>query len=171
MEGRIQVYTGNGKGKTTAALGLALRAAGAGMKVFIAQFVKGMKYSELASIKRLSPDIILKQYGRKNFIHGKPAPEDVAAAKIGMEEVRRLFRSGEYDMIILDEINIATHMQLILVEDLLSLIELRPPGLELVLTGRNADPRIIRRADLVTEMREVKHYYKNGVNARPGIEK
>ena len=171
MEGRIHVYTGNGKGKTTAALGLALRAVGAGKKVFIAQFVKGMHYSEIAAIKRLSPDLSLKQYGRKNFIQGKPEPEDVSAAKTGLEEIRQLFRKGLYDIIILDEINIATHMQLIPVEDLLSLIEMKPPGLELVLTGRNADPRIIDRADLVTEMREVKHYYQKGVKARTGIEK
>ncbi len=171
MKGYVQVYTGNGKGKTTAALGLALRAAGAGKHVFIAQFVKGTKYSELKSIARLAPEVTLKQYGRKNFIHNKPTTDDILAAQNGLKEVREIIRSGKYDIVILDEANIATHFNLFSVEDLLSVVAEKPPAVELVITGRYADRRIIECADLITEMREVKHYYQKGVPAREGIEK
>ena len=171
MKGYIQVYTGNGKGKTTAALGLALRAAGAGKKVFFAQFIKGMEYSELNSIKRLAPEITLKQYGRRCFIFEKPEPEDLAAAEKGIQEVRDMIQSKQYDIIVMDEINIALHMKLIELKDLLDLLEEKPPETELVLTGRYAPPALLERADLVTEMREIKHYYEKGVPARTGIEK
>jgi len=171
MKGYVQVYTGDGKGKTTAALGLALRAAGAGKKVFIAQFLKGRASSELKSIARLAPDITLKQYGRKNFILTQPDQRDIKKARKGLEEVKNLISSGAYDLIILDEINLLVHLKLISIEEILSLLDIKPASLELVMTGRSAHPRLIDRADLVTEMLEIKHYYPRGVPARKGMEK
>ena len=168
--GYVQVYTGNGKGKTTAAFGLALRAAGAGLPVFIAQFAKAMEYSEIIALKRFSDLITLRQYGRGCFIRGKPAEEDIRAAKFGLKESGEALQSGKYKVVILDEANIATFFELFAVEDLLALIDGKPGEVELLITGRNADARILDRADLVTEMREVKHYYANGVQARKGIE-
>ncbi len=171
MEGYVQVYTGNGKGKTTAALGLALRAVGAGFKIFIGQFVKGMKYSELDSFKLLSDHITVKQYGRNIFIRNNPKEEDIQIAREGLEEVRQVLTSGDYQLVIMDEANIATYYKLFSVDELLEVIDSKHAQTELVITGRNADPRIIERADLVTEMKEIKHYYTEGVNARKGIEK
>ncbi|MCC6580480.1 MAG: cob(I)yrinic acid a,c-diamide adenosyltransferase [Phycisphaeraceae bacterium] len=170
QKGFVQVYTGNGKGKTTAALGLALRAAGAGMRVFIAQFAKGMDYSELHAIRMLSGRITLRQYGAACFIDREPSETDIQLATHGFQDVQQAVRDGQYDLIILDEANIGTYYKLFSVEELLELIDARPAHVELVLTGRYADPRIIDRADLVTEMREIKHYYRQGVTARPGIE-
>ncbi len=166
----VQVYTGDGKGKTTAALGLALRAAGAGLRVFIAQFVKGMAYSELASLDRFADLVTVRQYGLCSFIRGTPAPEDIAAAREGLGEARAAVASGRYDVVILDEANIATHFGLFAVDDLLEVVDLAAGNVEIVITGRRADPRVLERADLVTEMREVKHYYAKGVAARRGIE-
>ena len=171
MKGYVHVYTGDGKGKTTAAFGLALRAAGAGLKVFIAQFVKGQQYSELNSIARFSDLITLKQYGRGCFIRKNPVPEDIEAAREGLEEVRQVLGSGKYSVVILDEANIATYYGLFSVEELLELIESKPEVVELVITGRYADSRILEKADLVTEMKKIKHYYDRGVKARTGIEK
>lgn len=171
MKGYIQVYTGDGKGKTTAALGLALRAAGAGLKVYIAQFVKGMEYSELKFLRNLSDSIVVKQYGRDCFIYREPDEEDRRLAREGLKELREIMNSRKYQMIILDEANIATHFNLFSVNDLLDLIHGKPEDVELVITGRRADPRIIAEADLVTEMKEIKHYYQKGVQAREGIEK
>ncbi len=171
MQGCVQVYTGDGKGKTTAALGLALRAVGAGLKVYLAQFVKGMHYSELDALARLDDSITVKQYGRDCFIYEQPDEKDIQAARDGLEETRRIMSSGAYDMIILDEANIATYYNLFSVDDLLGFINAKPDGVELVITGRKADERIIERADLVTEMKEIKHYYTKGVQARSGIEK
>ena len=170
MKGYVQVYTGDGKGKTTAALGLSLRAAGANLKVFIAQFVKGMEYSELEAVKRYSDLITLKQYGRDAFIHGKPTKEDFDAAEKGFDELKDVILSGKYSLVIIDEANIAIYYKLFSVEDLISLIDEKPEHVEIVITGRKADPKIIERADLVTEMKEIKHYYTNGVKARKGIE-
>jgi len=170
MRGYIHVYTGDGKGKTTAAFGLALRAVGAGLKVYIAQFVKGMHYSELETVKKFGDQLVLKQYGRDCFIHKDPEQADIDAARAGFEEVKKIAASGEYDMVILDEANIATYYKLFSVEELLELIDNRADNVEIVITGRKADPRIIERADLVTEMREIKHYYQQGVEARKGIE-
>ena len=171
MKGYVQVYTGDGKGKTTAALGLAMRAYGAGLNVYIAQFVKGMKYSEQETFKVLSDHITVKQYGRGCFIKGDPTEEDVKAAREGLKEVREIMLSGKFQVLILDEANIATYYKLIGVDDLLALIAEKPEEMELIITGRKADPKIIEAADLVTEMKEVKHYYNNGVMAREGIEK
>jgi cob(I)alamin adenosyltransferase len=167
--GYVQVYTGDGKGKTTAALGLALRAAGAGLRIFIGQFVKGMEYSELRALERF-PEIEVRRYGRDCFIDREPEPEDIEAARAGLEDARAELISGRWDVVILDEANIATYFKLFPVEDLLALIEQKPADVELVITGRRADPRVIEAADLVTEMREVKHYYQQGVPCRKGIE-
>lgn len=169
-KGYIQVYTGNSKGKTTAALGLALRAAGAGLKVFISQFIKKRKCSEHKALERFKDLITVKQYGTGFLKSGKPTMSEIAAAKKGFEDIKKAIYSQKYDMVILDEINIAVHNNLIPVEELLDLLEKKPPGIELILTGRYADEKVIDRADLVTEMKEIKHYYKKGVKARKGIE-
>jgi cob(I)alamin adenosyltransferase len=169
--GYVQVYTGDGKGKSTAAFGLALRAAGAGLKVFVAQFVKGMYYSELDAFRRFDDLVTLRQYGRGCFIAREPTREDVEAARAALPEVERALSSGAYQLVILDEANIATHFGLISVDELIELIDRRAPSVEVVVTGRNADAKLLARADLVTEMREVKHYYARGVEARVGIEK
>ena len=171
MKGYVQVYTGDGKGKTTAAIGLAIRAAGAGLKVFIAQFLKAGKYNELKALSRFSDLIKIKQYGRGCLIYGSPEEEDIRAAKKGLEEVKNVIRSGEYDLVILDEANIATYYNLFTADELLELIRSRPENVEIVITGRMADPKIIAEADLVTEMKEIKHYYQKGVIAREGIER
>ncbi len=169
--GYVQVYTGNGKGKTTAALGLAMRAAGAGLKVFIAQFIKRGRYSEHRALERFSDLITVRQYGEGFILKDQPTERDMAAAKNGLNEIGEAIGSGSYDMVIVDEVNVALYYHLIDVEDVLEWIRRKPAGVELILTGRNADDRIIAVADLVTEMREVKHYYTNGVKARVGIEK
>ena len=145
-------------------------AAGAGLRVYIAQFVKGMVYSELEAFARFDDLITVEQYGRGCFIRHEPDDDDVAAARDGLEQVRHIIASCAWDLVILDEANIAVLFGLFDVEDLLELIDAKPPSLELVITGRHADPRVIERADLVTEMREIKHYYTQGVQARAGIE-
>ena len=156
LRGYVQVYTGDGKGKTTASFGLALRAAGAGLPVFIGQFAKGTHYSELDAFRRFTDLIELRQFGAGGFIRGQPSDEDRAAAAEGLAEVRRVFAAGRHRLVIMDEANIATHFGLFSVAELLALIEEKPANVELVLTGRRADPRIVARADLVTEMREIK---------------
>jgi len=170
-KGYIQVYTGDGKGKTTAALGLALRAAGAGLRVFIAQFIKKQRCSEHRVIDERFKDLItVKQYGQ-GFILGRNSTEsDVKAAEKGLAEVRRVIGSGQYDIVVLDEVNVAVRHHLIGLADLLDIMEKKPEGVELVITGRHAEEPVIERADLVTEMKEVKHYRERGVNARRGIE-
>jgi cob(I)alamin adenosyltransferase len=171
MRGFVQVYTGDGKGKTTAALGLALRAAGAGLKVFIGQFIKMGDYSEIKALERF-PDLIrVEQFGLGRFVGGKPSPADIAAARSGLERAREVMASGEYQMVILEEANVAVKYGLIPVQELLGMIIEKPAGMEMVITGRGASPRILEAADLVTEMRMVKHYYEKGVRARIGIEK
>ncbi len=168
--GYIQVYTGNSKGKTTAALGLALRAAGAGLKVFIGQFIKKRKCSEHKALERFKDLITVKQYGTGFLKSRKPTRSEIAAAKKGFEEIKKIASSKKYDMVILDEIHIAVHYNLLSVENILDLLDARPSQMEIVLTGRYADERVMERADLVTEMREIKHYFKKGVKARRGIE-
>lgn len=170
MKGYIHVYTGNGKGKTTAALGLALRAVGAGKKVFFAQFVKGKIYSEIAAVNRYIPEITVKQYGRGCFIMNEPTLEDIQAAKEGLEEVRAVIRSEQYDVVVLDEATIALHYKLFSVEELIAVLQEKPEETEIVITGRYAPGELIRLADLVTEMKEIKHYYTKGIPARKGIE-
>ncbi|GAB4410886.1 MAG: cob(I)yrinic acid a,c-diamide adenosyltransferase [Thermodesulfovibrionales bacterium] len=170
-KGYIQVYTGNGKGKTTAALGLALRAAGAGLKVYIIQFIKKRRCSEHKALERFSDLITIRQYGRGFILRGKPTGADVKAAQEGLKELKDIIKSGNYDIVILDEANVATHYGLISVDDLLGLMTVRHRGTELIITGRYADEKVIRAADLVTEMKEIKHYRRKGVKARTGIEK
>ena len=169
--GYTQVYTGNGKGKTTAAIGLAIRAAGAGLKVYIAQFIKMGDYSEIKALKRLSDSITVEQFGLGRFTKGKPDPEDIEAAQEGLKKVRSIMDSDEYNIIIMEEANVAVMLGLFAVQDLLKIIINKPDDKELVITGRGASPRIIESADLVTEMKDIKHYYKIGVRARVGIEK
>jgi cob(I)alamin adenosyltransferase len=171
MKGYIQVYTGNGKGKTTAALGLAIRAAGAGLKVFIAQFNKKGDYSEIKALKRFADLITVEQYGLGRFTDGKPLPEDIEAARKGLKRVKSILSAGEYQVVVLEEANVATKYGLFSVQDLLSVMLAKPDTVELVITGRGASPRIIENADLVTEMKAVKHYYQKGIRARIGIEK
>jgi cob(I)alamin adenosyltransferase len=170
MIGYVQVYTGDGKGKTTAAMGLALRAAGAGLRVFIAQFVKSEKYSEVIALERLSDLITCRQYGSGCWLQGQPGDEDIQLARSGLDEVRKILSAGRHDVVILDEANIATHFGLLSADDLTALIDIKPPAVELVFTGRKADPRLIARADLVSEVREIKHYYQKGILARKGID-
>lgn len=169
--GYIQVYTGNGKGKTTAAIGLAIRAAGAGLKVYIAQFIKMGDYSEIKGLKRYSDLITVEQFGLGRFTDGKPLPEDIAAAQKGLKKIKSIMADEEYKVIILEEANVAAKFGLIREQDLLGLIINKPYDVELVITGRYASPRVIENADLVTEMVDVKHYFEKGVPARVGIEK
>jgi cob(I)alamin adenosyltransferase len=171
MKGYVQVYTGDGKGKTTAAIGLAIRAVGAGFHVFIGQFVKGMKYNELTVLKDLSRRITVKQYGRDCFIYNDPTDRDVEVARRGFEEIKTILTSGKYQLVILDEANIAVYYKLFSVEELVEAIKNRSPAVEVVVTGRKAEAKLIEIADLVTDMREIKHYYSRGVEARDGIEK
>lgn len=169
-KGYIQVYTGNGKGKTTAALGLALRAIGAGKKVFIGQFVKGMHYSELDAIRNNLKDIEIKQYGLDCFIVNEPEEKDIIAANKGLDEMKNVILSGRYDLVVMDELNIALYYKLFDVKEVLDILKRKPDHTEIVITGRYAPEPIIEIADLVTEMKEIKHYYRQGVEARKGIE-
>ena len=165
----IQVYTGNGKGKTTACLGLAIRAAGAGLKVFICQFVKNIKCSELNSLKKIK-NITIEQFGSGCFVRTKARPKDKQAAVSGLKRAGGVIDQKRFDVVILDEINVAVHLGLVNPEEVAALIEKTPSNIELILTGRNAHAGIIKKADLVSEIKEVKHYYKRGVKARRGIE-
>lgn len=170
MKGYIQVYTGNGKGKTTAAMGLCLRAVGAGKNVFFAQFVKGQIYSEVKAIHRFIPDITIKQYGLDCFIYNKPTQADIDLARKGLKEVSEIIESGKYDIVVLDEANIALYYNLFSVDELIKILKTKPEETEIIITGRYAPPELIELADLVTEMKEIKHYYTTGVEAREGIE-
>jgi cob(I)alamin adenosyltransferase len=169
--GLVQVYTGNGKGKTSAAFGLALRATGRGLKVYIIQFIKGgFDYGELYTVDKL-PNLTLKAFGRGEFITAKPPDkEDVRLAEQALQLAKQTVKSGKYDVIILDEVNVALTLKLIDLEEVLKLIQTKPKHVELVLTGRNAPVQVIDASDYVTEMREVKHPYSKGYQSRKGIE-
>lgn len=169
-KGYIHLYTGNGKGKTTAAIGLAVRAACAGFKVYIGQFVKGMKYSEV-KISEYLPNIVIEQYGKDCFIEKAPTDDDVERANCGLDKIREVLTSDTYDMVILDEVTIALYFKLFSVEELISVLKERKDNIEVILTGRYADEKLVELADLVTEMKEIKHYYTSGVEAREGIER
>jgi cob(I)alamin adenosyltransferase len=164
------VYTGNGKGKTTSAIGLGIRAAGAGMKVHMLQFMKGRKYSELETLDNLK-GFTYSQHGRDEFVN-KEEPEqvDIDLAKEGFKKAKELVKSDKYDMIILDEINVAVDFDLVLLDEVLKLIDEKPEKLELVLTGRYAHSEIQKYSDYVTEMLEIKHPYQQGVEARKGVD-
>jgi cob(I)alamin adenosyltransferase len=172
-KGYFQVYTGNGKGKTTAALGIAFRAMGHGLTTYIGQFMKGQTYGELKSCKTLAPLVTIEQYGKKTLTHVKEVPEDddIRMAKDGIEKARQAMLSGKYDIVVFDEITTAHFFHLITIKEMLETISVKPAGVEVIFTGRYAPPEILERADLVTEMKEVKHYYQTGVEARKGIER
>ncbi|MDP2831644.1 MAG: cob(I)yrinic acid a,c-diamide adenosyltransferase [Candidatus Omnitrophota bacterium] len=165
----IQVYTGNGKGKTTAAFGLALRAAGAGLNVYIGQFTKGRICSEHKALQKIK-NIKLEQFGGECFIRDKPRQMDVEFACQGMEKIKKAVACRNYQVIILDEINIALKFKLVPLKEVLDLIRLTPKNIELVFTGRYAPAQLIKAADLVSQIREVKHYHRQGLKARKGIE-
>ncbi len=169
--GLVQVYTGNGKGKTSAAFGLALRAIGRGLKVYIIQFIKGgFDYGELYIIDKL-PNLTLKAFGRGKFVTEKPPEkEDIELAHEALTLAEEIVKSGEYDIVVLDEINVALNLKLIKIDNVLKMIKNKPKHVELILTGRCTSDKIIEAADLVTEMKEVKHPYKKGFQARKGIE-
>ena len=169
-KGYIHVYTGPGKGKTTAAIGLGIRAAGAGMKIHMVQFMKGRRYSEIDTIEKIK-NFTITQHGRDEFVSKeKPEQVDIDLAQEGFKYSKEIVNNGKYDMIILDEINVAVDYNLISLKEITKLIEEKPEKLELILTGRYAHPEIVRYADLVTEMLEIKHPYQQGVEARKGID-
>jgi len=167
----LHVYTGNGKGKTTAALGLAFRASGHGKHVLIVQFMKGeTKYGEISSSEHF-PNLTIVQFGRPQFVNLRhPSPEDIELAKKGLAYAKEAIESKKYGMIILDEINVALHAGLVSLADVLQLIEKKPEELELVFTGRWASEKIIEKADYVTEMKEIKHPFRKGFLGRMGVE-
>jgi len=170
-KGLVQVYTGNGKGKTSAAFGLALRAIGRGLKVYIIQFIKGgFDYGELYVVDKL-PNLKLKAFGQGKFVtQFPPSKKDVEIAKEALKLAKKIVKSGEYDVVILDEINVAMSLRLIKTEEVVKMIKEKPKNVELVLTGRYAPKEIIDIADLVTEMKEIKHPFQKGIPPRKGIE-
>lgn len=171
-KGYIQVYTGDGKGKTTASLGLALRASGHGMKTVIIQFMKGrFDYGEVTALGKI-PEISLYQFGRIDFVmKGQEQEIDYEEARKALEKAKEVIQDPETSILILDEINVALHFNLLKIEDVLSLIEMKPPHMELIMTGRRVPEEIMEKADLITEMREVRHYYNTiKLEARKGIE-
>ncbi|MBF0232195.1 MAG: cob(I)yrinic acid a,c-diamide adenosyltransferase [Desulfamplus sp.] len=170
-KGYVQVYTGNGKGKTTACLGLVLRAAGAGFKVFIVQFLKQGDYSEIRALEKFKDQVTVEQYGLGKFVKGNPSDEDLEAGRRGYNRLMDILKKGEHDLVVAEEANVAVTCRLFSEEELIALVEAKPEHTELVITGRGAPQSLIERADLVTEMRQIKHYYQNGVHARIGIEK
>ena len=176
-QGYIQVYTGDGKGKTTAAFGLAVRALCAGKSVYVGQFVKSMKYHETRIEELFSTAgesfgrIRIEQLGRGCFIDKNPEAVDIEMAHEGLRRCADYMRSGEYDVVILDELCIALHFGLLRLDEVLEVLAQRNPHTEVVITGRKAPQGLIDVADLVTEMREIKHYYHEGVLSRDGIER
>jgi cob(I)alamin adenosyltransferase len=170
-KGYIHVYTGNGKGKTTAALGLAVRAAGYGMKTYIGQFMKGQHYGELTAL-RDHPCITIEQYGDVECVHREEITQKhVDQARQGLKRAQEILLSDQYDIIILDEVNVAVWFDLISTRQVLELLDKRPKHVEIILTGRRAPKALVEIADVVSEMKEVKHYYHRGITARTGIER
>lgn len=170
-KGLVQIYTGNGKGKSTAAFGLAIRAVGRGMRVKVVQFMKCDKdYGEQIMLRKFGDALSLSCYGSGKWVKkGQASAEDLALAQDALAEVRRAFQE-DYDVIIMDELNNALYFELLTVDEVLALLHEKPANVEVVMTGRNAPQELIDVADLVTEMREVKHPYQKGINAREGIE-
>jgi len=171
LKGYVQVYTGDGKGKTTAAIGLCVRAVGAGKRVLFVQFLKKGDFSEVKALGCFGRMVHVKQFGSGRFVRGKPCKEDRELAAAGLRYVEERMGSGEYDVVVLDEINVAMNMGLVSVPQVLDLLADKPDNIELVLTGRYAPTEIVDAADLVTECRMVRHYFARGVRARQGIEK
>jgi cob(I)alamin adenosyltransferase len=170
-KGYIQIYTGDGKGKTTAAIGLAIRAAGYGMKTYIGQFMKGQHYGELTALHD-HPCITIEQYGDVECVHREEITQKhIDQAQQGLKQAREAMHSHQYDIIILDEINVAVWFDLITTEDVIELLNERPKNVEFILTGRRAPKAFLEMADLVSDVKEIKHYYKQGVKARTGIER
>lgn len=170
-KGIVLVYTGNGKGKTTAAMGQALRALGHGFKVLVIQFMKGKKYGEVLCAEKLLPNLKIIPCGLDSFVmKDNPAPVDIELARQGLKLAKEAIASGEYQMVILDEINVALDFKLIPLEEVLDLIRNKPDEIDLVLTGRYAPQEIIDLADTVSEVKEIKHHYSQGVKERAGIE-
>jgi cob(I)alamin adenosyltransferase len=171
-QGFVQIYTGNGKGKSTAAIGQAVRAAGFGLKTYIAQFMKEYPYNELISLKHFSEWISIEQFGGDEFVYKKelPGKEELEKASKGLQSAKEKMLSGDYDLIILDEAIVAIYFKLILTEELIEFIKIKPVNVELILTGRYCPQELIELADLVTEMKEIKHYYQKGITSRRGIE-
>lgn len=170
MKGYVQVYTENGKWKTTASLGLAFRASGAGLKVFVMQFLKKGEFSDIKSLAALE-NITLEQYGLDNFIRGNPSDEDKAAGARPYERLCQILTNNQHDLVIVEGGHVAVTCQVISEADLLALIDMKPPNVELVITGRGALASVIDRADLVTEVNEIKHYDNPDAGVRKGIEK
>jgi cob(I)alamin adenosyltransferase len=171
QKGLIIVITGDGKGKTTSAIGQAMRAAGHGKKILIVQFMKGKKYGEVLCTEEHIPDISIIQCGLDSFVmKDNPAPVDVELAQQGLKISQEAVASGNYDMLILDEINVAMDFKLVSIQDVLNLIKNKPTGMDIILTGRYAPAEIIEVADTVSEVREIKHHYSQGIKERAGIE-
>lgn len=169
--GLVIVITGNGKGKTTSAFGQALRAVGQGYKVFIIQFMKGRSYGECIAAEKYLPRLTVHRSGLDSFVmRDHPAPADIELARQGFELAKKVVASGKYDMVILDEINVAVDFKLVPLQEVIDLIENKPPSLDLILTGRYASKKIISLADTVSEVREIKHHYSAGIKDRAGIE-
>jgi cob(I)alamin adenosyltransferase len=169
--GLVQVYTGDGKGKTTAAFGQALRALGHGLRVCVIQFMKGRKYGEALAAEKHLPNLTIHLAGLDSFVmRDSPAPLDIELARQGMTLARQAVASGDYDMVILDEINVAADFKLIPIAEIVSLIQNKPATLDLVLTGRYAPSEVLALADTISEIREVRHHYQSGVKERAGIE-
>ncbi len=170
-KGIVIVITGNGKGKTTAAMGQALRALGHGFKVLVIQFMKGKKYGEVLCAEKLLPNLRIIPCGLDSFVmKDNPAPVDIELARQGLKLAKEAIVSGEYQMVILDEINVALDFKLIPLEEVLDLIRNKPDSIDLVLTGRYAPQEIIDLADTVSEVKEIKHHYAKGIKERAGIE-
>ena len=172
LRGQIQIYTGDGKGKTTAALGLALRAAGRGYRTYFGQFLKARPSGERIAARKLGGLITFAAFGRPGLIRmkGRPVPEDVRRAERGLALCRKAMLSGRYDIVVLDEVNVALHFKLLDPADVLAFLDEKPASVELVLTGRRAPAALVNRAGLVTEMKMIKHYFDAGVAARRGLE-
>jgi cob(I)alamin adenosyltransferase len=170
-KGYIHIYTGDGKGKTTAALGLAIRAAGHGYKTYIGQFMKGSHYGELASFQKIK-EIDIEQFGSDKCITREQVDEKHKnLAKKGLERIKEILAANEHQVVILDEICVTIWFGLVAEQDIMEVLDSKPSEVEVILTGRNASLSLIKRADLVTEMKEISHYYSNGIEARDGIEK
>lgn len=170
-KGLVMVITGNGKGKTTAAFGQALRAVGQGYKVFVLQFMKGRKYGEFIAAEKFLPRLTVKMSGLDSFVmRDHPAVIDIEMAQEGLETAQKAVMSGKYDMVILDEINVALDFKLIDLKDVIRLIKNKPAGIDLILTGRYAPAEIVKLADTVSDIQEIKHHYNAGIKDRAGIE-